>query len=370
MPPSRRTEAGYLRVPRRLVAPAPAPKPGSENLRRYLQTAYLPSISRNDSSHPYFLPRRGRRSHKNRLRVQKDPERHIDQIRQHDPKAFNKAARLYNIHHIYGRDARPFAGKHYENRDGEALVLPTHYEVHSEGTFDNIPYPSSIEETCQWLTDRPFKTMQRAMHLAFPDTTRWWLDEAEPLPGAEARANGALWRTYLWRFHPDEHQETWWRDTPESTSGAKTEPAPRNSMVFIVQPPWILALQDMNNLAKCTSLPSLPDDDVPPESRLNCSQRVWANLLDTCKHHDCQDFVLTTYHGWMFGSFSKDWTSARISEKRDFDVAKPNVMQSLVYWIACSMGLVGAEHPVEPPVETEREVPYAEASVPAAGTPV
>jgi hypothetical protein len=96
MPPSRRrrTEAGYLRVPHRRVAPSPSPKNGSESLRRYLETACLPSISRHDRSHPYFLPRRGRRSHKNRLRVRKDPERHIKQIRKHDSKAFNKAAKL------------------------------------------------------------------------------------------------------------------------------------------------------------------------------------------------------------------------------------------------------------------------------------
>lgn len=29
---------------------------------------------------------------------------------------------------------------------------------------------------------------------------------------------------------------------------------------------------------------------------------------------------------------------------KDFDAKEPNVMQSLVYWVACSMGLAGAEH--------------------------
>jgi hypothetical protein len=32
---------------------------------------------------------------------------------------------------------------------------------------------------------------------------------------------------------------------------------------------------------------------------------------------------------------------------KDFDAREPNVMQSLVYWVACSMGLTGAEHPAE-----------------------
>jgi hypothetical protein len=149
--------------------------------------------------------------------------------------------------------------------------LPTSSEVRSEDTLDNnTPYPSSVEDTCLWLTERPFKTLQRAMHLAFPDTTRWWFDEAEPLPDAETAANRALWRTYLWRFHPDELQGTWWRDVPDSSSGVKMEPAPCNSMVFIVQPPWILALQDMNNLAKCTNV-STPASCLLPTLTL-CSR--------------------------------------------------------------------------------------------------
>jgi hypothetical protein len=49
---------------------------------------------------------------------------------------------------------------------------------------------------------------------------------------------------------------------------------------------------------------------------------------------------------------------------KDFDATAPNVMQSLVYWTACSMGLVGAEHPIE--TRTEGGVPD-EVSVPTAG---
>ena len=93
MPPSRRTEAGYLRTPSRYAARSPSPQPAALNLRRYLRGTILPSIARNDRSHPYCLPDRGRRSHKNKLRVRKDPDRHIDQIRRHEPKAFDHATK-------------------------------------------------------------------------------------------------------------------------------------------------------------------------------------------------------------------------------------------------------------------------------------
>ena len=102
--------------------------------------------------------------------------------------------------------------------------------------------------------------MQRAMHLAYPDTTRWWLEEASPTEFPEEVANRVLWRTYVWRFHPDEYHATWWRDVAGADSAewrgvsGKTEPAPVNSMVLVVQPPWILALQDMKNFTKCTNV--------------------------------------------------------------------------------------------------------------------
>jgi hypothetical protein len=124
----------------------------------------------------------------------------------------------------------------------------------AEDSFENMPYPTSIEQTCEWLAQRPFQTMQRAMHLAYPDTTRWWLEEADPVELPEETANRPLWRTYLWRFHPDEFHTTWWRDVPDATNSVKTEPAPLNSMVMVVQSPWILALQDMKNLTKCTNV--------------------------------------------------------------------------------------------------------------------
>jgi hypothetical protein len=160
---------------------------------------------------------------------------------------------LDHKYHVYGDGGRPFAGKYYRKRPAEALVLPAPLHT-TEGTYDNTPYPSSVEETCVWLTERPFKTMQRAMHLAYPDTTRWWLDETEAGRHHEEVVNHALWRTYLWRFHPDEHQRTWWRDVPEVENGAKAEPAPQSSIAVVVQPPWILSLQDMKNFTNCRSV--------------------------------------------------------------------------------------------------------------------
>ncbi|KAF8587566.1 hypothetical protein K439DRAFT_1385698 [Ramaria rubella] len=315
-----------------------------EDLRRYLASARLPSISRHDKSNPYCLPAKGRRSHRNKLRVRHNADRNLQRIRRQ--KALDKATQTYHKDYIYGEGGRPYAGKHYKLRpESEALVLTASYCT-SEDTFENIPYPNNLDMTCQWLLERPFKTMQRAMHLAFPDTTRWWLDPAEPTSQPDDDANSELWRSYVWRFHPDEFHRTWWRDVSDLEGGAPTttEPAPSESMVFVVQAPWILALQDMQHVSECENFPPL-NNDVPLERQLSSHQRVWAKLHDTCRQQNCRKFVFTTYHGWMFGSFSDDWSSAHISEVKDFDAHAPSVMQTLVYWVASSMGLAGTtEH--------------------------
>ena len=178
---------------------------------------------------------------------------------------------------MFRRGGRPYAGKHYRKRQGESLVLPAPQYV-PEDAFEDIPYPCSIQETCRWIVERPLQTMQRAVHLAFPDTTRWWLDEApsEIRPPAE---DPNLWRTYLWRFHPDEHHPTWWRDVPFSDSGVETEPAPHESIVFAVQPHWILGPQDLSDVADCKSVCCA--SAVPDVSQLAFPQYSFQLFLTT-----------------------------------------------------------------------------------------
>ncbi|KAF8512838.1 hypothetical protein BU17DRAFT_9479, partial [Hysterangium stoloniferum] len=180
--------------------------------------------------------------------------------------------------------------------------------------------PSSIDGTCEWLTTRAFKTLQRAVHLAFPDTQRWWLDEA---PNIDPR-NNLLWRTYLWTFHPDEYQKV--------------------SMVIIVQSPWILGWQDLVHVSRCIELPHLRDIGTGPSHEYSSRQRVWSNIIDTCKHHSTHHFVLTTHEGWMFGRFSNNWEDVDVSPVTEYNARDPTVMQTLVYWVAASMGIAGTSN--------------------------
>jgi len=165
-------EAVRLPVPqapsrRRAPGCPPPPRPAVSDLRRYLANTELPTISRHDRSHPYCLPPKGRRSHKNKLPIRVDTERHLDQIQQHEPKALDDATRRCmldstlsvvvaltpvisdHIDYIYGPEGPPLAGKHYGRRKGEALVLPAKNMFIREETFENIPCPSNLlAQTC------------------------------------------------------------------------------------------------------------------------------------------------------------------------------------------------------------------------------
>lgn len=58
----------------------------------------------------------------------------------------------------------------------------------------------------------------------------------------------------------------------------------------------------------------------------------------------------------MFGTFREDWTVAQISEVKEFNAKRPTLIQSLVYWVASSMGLAGAEGMPDVEIDSASEV--------------
>ncbi|KIJ54873.1 hypothetical protein M422DRAFT_240961 [Sphaerobolus stellatus SS14] len=323
------------------------PQPAANDLRGYLATATLASIRRNNRAHPYVLPPRGARSNKNEIRVRHDTERKIKSIRRHDKAAFDSAMLEYHKKHVYDDTrGRPYVGKSFRTRPPtEALTLPAESYI-PEVPLATIPYPCSVSDTCEWLKQGPFQTIQRAMHLAFPDTHRWWFD-----PDAiqdENEENRDIWCSYAWRFHPNKWQDAWWLDTKGRDGQDRIEKmAHDESLVVVVQPPYILSWQDLINVSKVNALNPTA---YPPTAH---RKRVWSHLLDTCQKNHSRHFILTTYEGWLFGKFSNDWLSVNVSETMEYNSKDPNVMQAAVYWVASSMGLAGTSRMI--PVRVSRE---------------
>jgi len=47
---------------------------------------------------------------------------------------------------------------------------------------------------------------------------------------------------------------------------------------------------------------------------------------------------VTTYVGWIFGAFSRGWTTAFVSRAYPCDSTDPTIVLALTYWLSCAMG--------------------------------
>ncbi|CAK5277427.1 unnamed protein product, partial [Mycena citricolor] len=117
---------------------------------------------------------------------------------------------------------------------GENITVPC------PPTFD-IPYraerpPADITRISPWLDNLPMMTVQRIIHLIFPDTLSW-----EFRLETDFDVDGKLFRQFVWT-----------KTLPEE----ETIPAEvsRKSLVVAFQPPWILSEQDIKDFAACRTV--------------------------------------------------------------------------------------------------------------------
>ncbi|KAF9218897.1 hypothetical protein BS17DRAFT_790472 [Gyrodon lividus] len=124
------------------------------------------------------------------------------------------------------------------------------------------------------------------------------------------------------------------------------------SLLVVVVSPWDIRLDDLREFV-C--------DGIPTEGSLDLGTGVpsphtvlWALIWDICSKHDCRFFVLSNYDKWVFGNFSKDMRHAqvttymrapvfpkeqnvRVDDISDPKLPVPNVLESLLYWMAAAV---------------------------------
>ncbi|KAF7793007.1 hypothetical protein EIP86_004112 [Pleurotus ostreatoroseus] len=224
------------------------------------------------------------------------------------------------------------------NRDtGEHLTIPvpayTFYVpdkvIGRPSDFDRCVYLECILLTLaqaatslmRWVIEYPLDTVQRIMHVAFPETEKWCF--SAPLPDVD----DSLFRGLTWNL---------------SESGISVE----STVAVLVQPPWIASAHDLEHFVSCIELPTLDparNPNAPSNDFMNNSQRLWAKIWDFCARRKCLYWVLTTYWGWVFGAFSQGRAHAGVWPIRSFDAKEPTIVEHLVYWIAASMDLKKGE---------------------------
>ncbi|KIJ54872.1 hypothetical protein M422DRAFT_775087 [Sphaerobolus stellatus SS14] len=345
----------------------PKPIDPLENLQLYLTLANLPPLELGHSAPPLGVP--GHRMHLNFLAVAPSPHRDRFEKILHPKKgiAYKKAVQKFCDTHIPTKDQPLPDGS---PATGYMLTMP--YPHFTTPMIGLLP-PNSLNELVSWFTMLPFQTMTRFLHVVFP-TTRGWdftfvpyaLQFDRPVGehdgfdiGSLPDPDRELWSTYVWRKRPEKKMELdrYYR-TGEAGIG-REEILGECKVVMAVQPPWICGEADLKAFVKTTKIQpfdtEVDAEDIPPYKG---GERIWAKLWDTCARHRCRHWILSTYHGWIFGAFSEGFSAGRILAHLPFDTVQPTILQCLVYHVACAMGLADNIIPYYPdPVLCIEEMP-------------
>ena len=102
--------------------------------------------------------------------------------------------------------------------------------------------PTNVREITPWVLTLPLQTMTRVLHMAFPEARKWDVTHVN-----DDDRDAAIWATLVWRKKPlPSNLETFYIQAKD--------PLESCTVVFAVQPPWILTPQDFKSFVRCTSV--------------------------------------------------------------------------------------------------------------------
>ncbi|KAI9466186.1 hypothetical protein BJY52DRAFT_1183059 [Lactarius psammicola] len=281
--------------------------PATENLRLYFSQATLPlmKMPRNAPQ----LPPSGHRSHNIGLTTRPERYRRLEFMSQDlgidvEVDVPNYTSRVVPEHPLKEGD--------YDSETGKAICIPCN------PTFD-IPQPHMIPPTdldcfASWLVYLPLQTAERAMHLVHPKSRPW------SFVYQHGDMDDAHFKYYAWELAP----------SISSTSGRET------TTIF-------------------------PRFNESGRTRLKDDERIWGKLYDVCVSRNSPYFAVTNYYGWVFGVFSKGWSTAFVGKVQKYADVTPTILEHLLYWLSSSMDEPGTyRRPEVPETHIKRGlIPFA-----------
>ncbi|KAH9946197.1 uncharacterized protein BXZ73DRAFT_73016 [Epithele typhae] len=173
--------------------------------------------------------------------------------------------------------------------------------------------PKTIIDVAQWVKHYPLCTVGRMMHMAFPETALYRIEEYTDIMPSEHEHL----RIMFWSNNPNKRQPL---DVRSS------------SVAVFVQPPWIVSNDNLEEFASTVHIPSIDIQNVRPIRR----HKLWTKIYGVCLTTGTHWFVMTTYWGWVFGAFSEQYTSAWVSDVIRYDAEDPTIVECLFFWLACA----------------------------------
>ncbi|CDO70801.1 hypothetical protein BN946_scf184798.g117 [Trametes cinnabarina] len=265
--------------------------PAHWNLLAYAQAAKLPKMELSPAAPA--VPPPERKSHGNRLAVEWEQYRRLERL--FTISHFQDAAMEFCCHNV---PAHKIGRSDNDDENGGGISIAV--KPFATGRAIPIGKPSDIARVVRWVLEYPLATVSHMMHLVFPQTADFTIQEGAD-GNVDDNSDHEILRWATWALDVNmitEVQDTW------------TE-----SVVIIIQPPWILSAADLLSFVK-----------IP-------------TVYDICSHKRSHWFVVTSYWGWVFGCFSQRRTRVYTSRVIPYDSAKPNatVVECLFFWFSCAM---------------------------------
>ncbi|ETW85951.1 hypothetical protein HETIRDRAFT_311013 [Heterobasidion irregulare TC 32-1] len=296
---------------------------GTDNLRQYLSEAALPTMILGPTAPQ--IPPSGHKSHMNLLSTRLERGRHLTSMFSFDAGDLASSVRkslsraliscILKVTNAQVPD-QTLAVEDEDPYTMERLSVPCQGFDIPRAT---LLAPDNLDRFVSWCDHLPLQTIQRVLHLVYPSSKSWRISPE----GGDV--DDSILRCF-----------TWTRPPPKT--GTDGDPG-QTSAIIVVQPPWILAEQDLKSFGKCQSFPNYKEDWVRP---MKSSERLWGKVYDVCVARDCPWFVLTNYSGWVFGVFSKGWTRGFATPVQAFNSSDSGILEYLFYWFSSSMGLPGS----------------------------
>ncbi|KAH9901291.1 hypothetical protein C8Q73DRAFT_677368 [Cubamyces lactineus] len=312
-----------------------------DNVRKYVENANLPLMVLST-----LLPRH--HSHANHLWIKHEYRRQLEYMHLISKSKFTSHVTRFCSANLPS-DFRGYMDVDVEN--GGGITIPAMGFTLSH-PLTTVGRASNIAKVYQWVMGYPLATVNHLIHLVFPRSELYTLQD-----GVE---------------HVDEdiiRWAVWARD--EETITASEDVYEADSVMIMVQPPWVLAEKDLQSFVNLGAFPKLNHRDEHRDP-MTSSERLWGKVWDLCRQKRAHWFVLTSYDHWAFGCFtrgaplcllrvmqemmqrSSGWTHAYVSPVMSDYPGEPTIVQCLLFWFSNAVAdLVEPEHAWQLPVMPE-----------------
>ncbi|KDQ14079.1 hypothetical protein BOTBODRAFT_55793 [Botryobasidium botryosum FD-172 SS1] len=206
----------------------------------------------------------------------------------------------------------------------ETSALPPKLYVPAEGfvTIDQTDWlkPPYIEATVgSWIQNIPCVTVEKLLQHLDPACEGW---DFQPTVGKAAELVDLSWQRRV-------------------SDADNTVVNSRLSME--IKCPWNFTEKDLDTFINMREPPTVftEEQKAKKAKNLNKYQKLWCQIYDYAIVQGARFFIVSTYESWVFGCFSKNYSTAWVAPPIHYNSRGPTLVQYLIYWVQSAMSAEG-----------------------------